>query len=396
MTALTLDASITFPGGLPTGPQGPQGDVGPAGPQGPQGIQGPAGTGGGSSYSQRPKIFRAIEREPAFKNGTGNTIYLRAGVQIEVGGVLYAPTADQAVTLPTLTAGTDYRIAILADGSLQAYTYADALPSGAVVLGGFHHLIGSPATGLDSGGGWTPTLLEWSIWDLSFRPKCDPRGMTRVGNSGTWVDIYFQGDSSNEDGVSRNNDPILTGANPPLIPADYGGNGTTKFSTLTWWEANEHLRQWGKRLPSYEEMCLAGFGTNEGDGRGSHPVKTGFATANTPVNSDPNFTSKWGGIQITGCVWIWTSTLSDWQGTATTNEWGWEAYDMTGGRGKLILQNSADLTAMLYGGSSVYTSTSSPTGAVAVAGSRCGETIEKLWDNSMNIAIRGACDHYST
>lgn len=401
MSSVTLDASITFPGGLPTGPQGPagpqgpQGEMGPAGPQGPQGIQGPAGTGGGSAYSMRPVIYRKNTKEPAFKKGVGNTISLRAGVEIEAGGVLYAPTTDQSVTLPTLVAGTDYRIILKSDGALEAITYSDVVPAGAYVLGGFHHLIGSPATGLDSGGGWTPTLLEWSIWDIGFRPKCDPRGMTRIGNAGFWADIYFHGNSSNTDGVTRNNDTILTGTNPPVIPAEYGGNGTTKFSTMNWWESSEHLRQWGKRLPSYEEMCLAGFGANDGAGRGAHPVKTGFATGNTPPNSsDPNFTSKFGLIQATGTLWIWTSSLSDWQGTATANAHGWEAYDVTGGRGKLILQNNADLTAMLYGGSHVYTTAGSPTGVTNVAGSRCGETIEKLWDNSSSIAVRGACDHY--
>jgi hypothetical protein len=338
-------------------------------------------------------MYKEDNNLPAFKK-VGLGVSIRAGVEIDHNGTTYVTTTDTAVTLPTLVAGTDYRIAVKSDGTLQAYTYTDMLPTGSKVVGGFHFLPGSPATGLDTGGGWTPTILEWSIWDVNYRPKCDPRGMTRIGNSGVWVDIYFQGNSSNADGVSRNNDPILTGSNPPLRAIDYGGNGVAQLSTMNWWDANEHLRQWGKRLPSYEEMALAGFGTNEGTGRGLHPVKTGFATYNTPVHSDPNFTSKWGLIQATGVMWIWTSTLSDWQGTATANAHGWEAYDVTGGRGKLILQNSADLTSLLYGGSSVYTDSGSPTGAVAVAGSRTTETIEKLWDNSENIAIRGACDHY--
>jgi hypothetical protein len=59
----------------------------------------------------------------------------------------------------------------------------------------------------------------------------------------------------------------------------------------------------------------------------------------------------------------------------------------------VILQNDADLTSLLFGASSVYRGTTSPTGVGAVAGSRAVETIEKLWDNSENIAIRGACDH---
>jgi hypothetical protein len=351
---------------------------------------------GGSAYSQRLQMYKANNRLPAFVK-SGSSVYLRAGVEIEYQGQLFAPTGDQAVTLPTLVAGTDYRIALKTDGSLQAYTYSDTLPSGAQVVGGFHYLPGGYPTTFDQGGTGTPTILEWSLWDINFRPKCDPRGMTRIGNSGVWIDIYFQGTSSNADGVSRNNDPILTGNNPPLRPIDYGGNGVAQLSTLNWWDANEHLRQWGKRLPSYAEMVLAAYGTNEQAGRGAHPVKTGLNTANNPAgsSSDANFTSKWGLIQSTGVLWMWTSDLSDWEGTPTTNAHGWEAYDVTGGRGKAILQNDADLTSLLFGASSVYKLTTSPTGVGAVAGSRAVETIEKLWMNSENIGIRGACDHYT-
>jgi hypothetical protein len=403
---VTLDATVTFPGGLPVGAQGPAGATGPQGAKGDQGIQGatgatgpqgPAGAGGsGSGYSQRPLIVRADERLPAFKKGTGNTIAVRAGVQIEMGGVLCAPTTDQTVTLPALVAGTDYRLIGKADCTYSAITYADSIPSGGYVLGGFHHLIGAPATGLSTGGSWTPTLLDYSIWDLSFRPSCDPRGMTRIGNAGIWMDIYFQGDSSNSDGVSRNNDTILTGSNPPIRAADYGGNGVAKYNTLNWWEANEHLGQWGKRLPSYAEMTLAAFGSNEGYGRGNHPVKTGFATANTGTSSsDPNFTSRPGLIQATGVIWNWTSTFSYWPGTPTANSWGWEAYDNTGGRGKMIMPNTTGAPAVLFGASSVYKHDGSPTGATWVAGSRAMETIETIWNSSPNIAIRGVCDHVS-
>jgi hypothetical protein len=222
--------------------------------------------------------------------------------------------------------------------------------------------------------------------------------MTRVGHR-DWIDIYFIGDSYYQDGVSRNNQPIVHGSNPAVIPSDYGGNGTLKYSGFNWWEANEIVSQWGKHLPSYEDMTLAAFGTNEGDGRGAHPVKTGLNTANNPAgsSSDPNFTSKWGLIQSTGVMWTWTSTLSDWQGDPITTTYGWQAYDVTGSvqgaRGKAIMQNSADITALLHGGSSVYRLTTSPQGPAAVAGSRAVEPIEKLWDNSDNIAARGACDH---
>ncbi|MFJ3045319.1 hypothetical protein ACIPEN_05780 [Herbaspirillum chlorophenolicum] len=342
----------------------------------------------------RFSIHKQDIREPAFKK-VGAGISVRAGVEFDFAGQTLVIAADTPISLPSLTAGTDYRIAIKADNSFQAYTYSDTLPDGAAVVGGFHYLPGGYPTSLGQGGDWNPTLLEWSIWDLNFRPSCaDPRGMTRIGHSGVWIDIYFQGNSSIADGVSRNNDTILTGGNPPVIPADFGGNGTARYTTMNWWEANEHLRQWGKRMPTYAEMSVAAFGTNEKAGRGAHPVKTGLNTANWGTSSDPNFTSKFGLIQATGVLWIWTADLSDWQGTPTTNTWGWQAYDVTGGRGKAILQNDADLTSLLFGASWVYQLTTSPTGVAGVAGSRSVETIETLWDNSENIAMRGACNSY--
>lgn len=348
---------------------------------------------GSSTVSQRLQLAKDDSFSPAFTK-VASSITVKAGTEIRFGNTVCTYASVTYVVMPTLLAGSDYRIAAKTDCGLEAYNYSTALPSGAEVVGGFHYLPGGYPTDLDQGGNWTPTILEWSIWDLNFRPACkNPRGMTRVGNAGFWVDIYFAGDTYATDGVGRNNDTIITGTNPPVRSADYGGNGVAKLTTFNWWDANEMVRQWGKRLPSYQEMVLAGFGTNEGAGRGSHPVKTGFANANTPTHSDPNFTSKWGLIQATGVIWIWLADFSDWQGTATANAHGWEAYDVTGGRGKIILQNNADLTALLYGGSHVYTNTGSPTGVAAVAGSRTTETIEKPWDYSTNIAARGACDH---
>lgn len=419
MTAVTLNATVTFPDGLPsgapgptgltgptgaTGPAGPQGIPGATGPQGPTGAQGatgpqgPAGTGAvGSGYSQRLQVFRADKKLPAFKKGSGNTLCLRAGVEIEFLGVRYAPTADVAVTLPTLVPGTDYRIVIKTDGTFQAYTYADTLPSGSEVIGGFHHLPGSPATDLSTGGGWTPTLHEPSIWDLSWCPENggDPRGMALIGHTDEWVDIYFQGESSCADGVSRNDDFILHGDRPPIRAADYGGNGVAKYTGFNWWEANEHLRQHGKYLPSYELMCLAAFGTNEGDGRGTHPTKTGLGTHNVPPNSDPNFTSKYI-IQATGCIWIWTSTMCTGTGDPPPvgSPGGYGVYDVTQGRGKIIQFSSRRACSILFGASGPYLSTGNPINyAAEVAGSRCMELVEALWDNSPWLGCRGARRH---
>lgn len=369
MTALVLAALVTFPDGLPSG-------------------------GGAAAVSTRLAIYKADPQQPAFKK-VGSGVVVRAGVEVDFGGVTYAITADEPVTLPTMTAGTDYRIIVKAGGDFEAIGYNVALPSNSAEIGGFHYLPGGYPAGFDQGGTTTPTINEYSIWDNNYRPVCSPLGMAKVGNSPNWLDIYFQGDSSNADGVSRNNDPILTGTNPPLKPAQYGGDGTTKLTTLNWWDANEHLAQFGKELPSYALLTLAAFGTNEQDGRGTHPVKTGLNTANmiAGMSSDHNFTGHNGHLQITGVLWHWTSDLTYFGGTPTANSHGWEAYDVTGGRGKLILPSSGGLTAVMHGAQNAYRLTTSPTGVAGVAGSRAAETIEKLFDNSANIGIRGACAH---
>lgn len=347
-----------------------------------------------------PVIVKTDQFSPLLMKTGAGSVSVKAGISFSVNGAVVSTMVDTPVSMPALVAGTDYRVIIKADGTFQAIDYSTAIPSGGAVIGGFHYLPGGYASGYDQGGNTTPTVLEWSFWDNNYRPACpDPRGMTKIGKSNVWVDIYFAGNGYNTDGVSRNNDTILTGTNPPLVPADYGGNGTLKYTTLNWWEATNTVAQWGKRLPSYAEMTHAAFGTNEEAGRGAHPVKTGLNTANGPAgqSSDANFTSKWGLIQSTGVLWIWTGDLSDWEGTPTTNAWGWEAYPVTnsvqGSYGKVIMQNNQDMTSLLFGASHVYKLTTSPTGVAAVAGSRAVETIETLWDNSENIAIRGACDH---
>jgi hypothetical protein len=320
-----------------------------------------------------------------YKSGTD--VYLDAGTLI--GWSTYDcdfPSAT-AVTLPTMVGGTDYEIRVKTDCSLYARDYAATPIAGSKALGGFHFLPGSYPNDHNLGGTSMPTLLEWSFWDRNFRPSCpDPRGMTKIGNAPFWVDIYFAGDSYATDGVSRNNQPILTGTNPPERADDYGGYGTSKYGTLNWWEANEVVNQWGKRLPSYGEMTLAAFGASEGKGRGNHPIYTGLNTFNTSTMWwDRYFTSKFGLIQAVGSIWIWTSDLSDWEGTAATGPFGWDAYNVTGGRGSIIMQNSDDLTALLFGGKWGYQDAN---------GTRMTETIEKLWDSSANLGLRGAADHF--
>lgn len=340
-----------------------------------------------AAYASGPVAIQKADPTTAAFYKSGSSVYVTAGDTIIAGGVTCSYPSAVAVSLPTLVAGTDYQIVIDDGCDLDARTYAASLATGEYRVGGFHFLPGSYPSDHNLGGNTTPTILEYSIWDVAFRPTCSPLGMSKIGHAPEWLDIYFLGNSSNADGVSRNNDTILTGTNPPERADDFGGYGTSKYAKLNWWSANEFVAQWGKHLPSYSLMTRAAFGAQEGKGRGNHPVTTGFATTNGAIMwSDQRFTGKFGQIQVIASIWLWTSDFSDWEGTPATGPYGWDAYDVTEGRGQLILQNSDDLTALLFGGKSGYEE---------INGTRTTETIEKLWDNSVNIGIRGACDHYT-
>ena len=342
---------------------------------------------------------KSTHLKPAF------SVTASGGLQINQG--VFFGDADYSlvpVLLPSMVGGEDYKIFIGADGTPKAIHFDSAITdAGAKVLGGFHYSPGGLPMDFDLGGNNSPAINPYSIWDLKYRPDCaSPRGMTKILNSNSWVDIYFLNVNHHANGTSRNNKLIATGENPPERAYDFGGYGSSKYKNFIWWNAAEVMAQHGKRLGRYDEHCLAAFGVKENEGRGNHPINTGLNTYNASAWAhDYFFTSKCGVIQATGCVWVWTESLSDWEGTPATSSLGWDAYNVTGGhigsatkepnRGSLILQNSDDLTSILFGGKWNYTSKA---GTLVQSGSRCAETIEKLWDNSSNLAARGFANHH--
>jgi hypothetical protein len=284
----------------------------------------------------------------AFTRTGAATASIKAGTVVELGGLLYPFSTATAIAMPALTAGTDYAIYLCNDGALRADANFTA-PAGfdtatSRKIGGFHYAPGGNAAGT-SGGNTTPAINEYSLWDLKWRPACaDPRGMTLVAGS-FWCDIYMTGTNHHTDGTSRNNVTIADGSSPPKVPAAFGGNGSTAYSTYTWWEASEVMASHGKRLASYSEFAAATYGTTENQVRGNDPVTTGIGTTNSgSSNTDEKFTSKWGLIQATGCMWAWSA---DFSGPSAAAEWA----NSNGGRGQVhTLSNVVTLGA--YWGSS--------------------------------------------
>ena len=308
------------------------------------------------------------------KTGDG-TASIKAGTKVYVAGTVVTFVAATAITMPALTAGTDYAIWVKDDATIQATTNFSSAPGAGNwrKIGGFHYAPGSNAAAM-AGGDTTPAINAYSFWDLKFRPACpDPRGMTLVAYS-FWADIYLLGVDHLTNGTSKYNVSIADGSAPPKIPTKFGGTGSNAYSTLNWWEANEVLQSWGKRSPTYDEFAALAYGTTEATSSGGSDVPTTGVSGTGATNAWNKFTSRWGVIQATGCMWIWGGEFGG--GAAGAS---WTAN--TGGRGSTYQMENA----VLFGGN---------WGSTSYSGSRASNWGNSPTNSNNNIGARGVCGHY--
>lgn len=254
-------------------------------------------------YNRRP----ALHRGPLFTKTAATTISVVAGAVLN--GTVYASAT--AVTMGAHTNNTDMAIwqnpstgALVSDAS---YTTAPAGATGGSIVGGYHYIPSGRPTAFNNG---SPTaaaeILEYSIWDLTWRPECpDPRGMTCVDGR-FWCDLYlcsstsYAGTDFSAVPSSKIGLTIADNSSPPLIPGFYGGNGSTAY-TLTsgnnpgsWYNFAEVAHSFGKRLMFSWEFQAAAFGAPEAGSRGSDPGTVIWERE-----------SKWGLAQATGTLWTW-------------------------------------------------------------------------------------------
>jgi hypothetical protein len=310
-------------------------------------------SGGTILYNRRP----ALHRGPLFTKPTATTLEVIAGAVLN--GQYYATAT--AVTMGTHTNNTDMAIwqnpttgALVSDAS---YTTAPAGATGGSIVGGYHYIPSGRPTAFDNG---SPTaaaeILEYSIWDLTWRPECpDPRGMTCVDGR-FWCDLYLCGATSyagTDFSAVQSSKIGLTIADynsPPLIPGFYGGNGSTAYTLFggnnpgSWYSFTEIAHSFGKRLMFSWEFHAAAFGAPEAGSRGTD--------AGTVIWE---LQSKWGLAQATGTMWTWAIErvgVSAVTGNTNTN---------TGGRGteyadypRALLLSGGFSSATLSGSRSAY------------------------------------------
>ena len=319
-------------------------------------------------------FYKADPTTVAFTKTGAGTASIKAGTKVVVAGTVVTFVAATAIDMPALTAGTDYAIWVKDDATIQATTNFSSAPGAGNwrKIGGFHYAPGGNAAA-QAGGDTTPAINAYSFWDLKFRPACpDPRGMTLVADS-FWADIYLLGVDHLTNGTSKYNVSIADGSAPPKIPTKFGGTGSNAYSTLNWWVANEVLQSWGKRSPTYDEFAALAYGTTEATSSGGSDVPTTGVSGTGATNAWNKFTSRWGVIQATGCMWIWGGEFGG--GAAGAS---WTAN--TGGRGSTYQMENA----VLLGGT---------WGNPAEAGSRCSVWSSSPTSSFSSRGARGVCDH---
>lgn len=310
-------------------------------------------------------FVKADRREVAWTKTAAGTAETQTSLTVEVNGAIVEVASGTSISMPTLTAGTDYAIWLSPAGALEADTSFSAAPTAnGRLVGGFHYAPGGNAPAFNSGGNTTPQINEHSFWDLKFRPACpDPRGMTLVAQK-FWCDIYLLGVNHNINGTSKFNSRIADDGDPPKIPDMFGGNGSSTYSNANWWTLTEVLASHGKQPLSYQEFAAAAYGVVEATSGGTDPVDTILRQ---------NWTSIWGLILAAGNMYIWGA---DFGGGAAGASWSAN----TGGRGSTYqMENVA-----LFGG---YWANA------ADAGSRSSSWDKSPSDSNSAVGARGRSDH---
>lgn len=345
-----------------------------------------------------PTLSKADPLSVAFLKTGAFTVSIKAGTSIKVGALAFLFASNTAITMPVSpTVGQDYGIWMQPNGDIVA-TNSLVTPSviNAILIGGFHYAAGSNATGYNTGGNLTPSINEYSIWDIKFRPKCsDPRGMALIGGM-FWADIYLLGIDHHLNGTSRYNVAVATGTTKPKIPAMFGGDGSLLVTQMDWLWTAEIYDSFQKRFMNYKEFKTAAFGVVEEISREVAPVTTGYNTTNNSgaSNKDNAYTSMFGLNHATGAHYVWGTEIvygqypGSYTGATIPN-----GPDITPGlyaayngraRGKSQIELATALRGMLYGGKLAFGLGS---------GSGSADMANAVQTFSQSISARGAADH---
>lgn len=245
----------------------------------------------------------------------------------------------------TKESGTDYLIC--RDGSaFKLFENKEDSVLSSEIIGGFHYgSCGEEFEPINNIGKKHAKKLAginaYSIWDQYHRPTCDPKGMVYIPKLDIWEDIYILSDQYEEVGTSAAGFNILAGY-------EHHGRKLPKDKTeCKWQDFKEIGEKFGKRMLTEREFQVSMYGVKENCSAG--------VIDNGITKHIPDFMSRYGIEQATGCQWIWSS----------------ENYKDYEDRKKV------------FGGYRDYTSDS---------GSRASAWSNVVWGSSWAIGCRFACD----
>ncbi|MGE3549636.1 MAG: hypothetical protein AB7I29_07030 [Geobacter sp.] len=328
--------------------------------------------GGRSPYA----FFKLDSASVAFTKTGAQTISIKAGTYVMVGSTMVSWSVATAVVMPTHAIGTDYYIYACTDGTVRADANATS-PTGydttnSRKIGGYHYgRIRNTLTVTDV----AVEIVPRSLWDLTYRPKCNPDGMIDVyGNGHLWADIY----QAAVDSAITLTSGVLTAGSAKSI---YNGTPLTGTEGLHGYNFIELAKNSGKRLMSYQEWLAVAHGSpqgNDGDNLNAWSMTTN--TGRSTTGQVARAVSFCGACDCVGNVWEW---LDEFSNDHTTTAYAWQNV-MTGQNvGQLYLPNATGLRQYLAGGA---------WSRGVFAGSRALVASIYAWYVTTNGGSRFACD----
>ena len=330
--------------------------------------------GGRSPYA----FFKSDTTSVAFTKTGAATLSIKAGTYVLVGtsNTMVSWSTQTAVVMPTHAIGTDYYIYACADGTVRADANASA-PTGYTTansrkIGGYHYgRVRNTLTVTDV----AVEIVPRSLWDLTYRPKCNPAGMVDVyGNGSLWADIY---QASVASAIALTSGVVTAGTCKSI----YNGTPLTGTEGLHGYNFIELAKNSGKRLLTHSEWLAVAHGSpqgNDADNLNAWSMTTN--AGRTGAGQVARAVSFVGATDCVGNVWEW---LDEFSNDHTTTAYAWQNPMSGQNVGQLYLPNETGLRMCLAGGTWSFG---------VLTGSRTLNVHNYPWHVSPNIGSRFACD----